>query len=584
VTNIVRSVTNSGLSLNISPVPAGVLYAEDFPYVGPSGNLPLSGVGWVSSASASTSVGIYENGPGVGDCFSYSPTATTNAYYTTDSNDTGLSGMPFIDINPANYPAITFQAGFVPGNAAGQVSGAISVYWAVDMSGTWYCSSQPQAIDLAALSPYQTYEYGFNPAVTNWNTLTITGTNASIGSQAASPLTGNITGAGLVIAHNTSTASDMNFQDFEIVTNSALGTAPMIGTNIPLSVAVSSGGGASFGVAAQSGTPPFGYYWTTNGVQIQNGPGVFGANTATLTLANLNAGDNGLSIVGYVTNAAGSDYSDSVYPAAILTVTNEQIGFIYSEAFPFVGPIGGDYPISSVGWVEAVVNAPNALYQVAQNSSQGAVFAYLGTPGTTVYYVTTATDTNQAGLPFPNINLNYPNLAFSVDIAPAYQASNVTAYLAVQLNNSSWYVASSPVPVPTSVDSSTFSTYTTAFNPAAANWKNLTVTSSGGLIGSAAAANLKGVMTGAGLVFLTVGTGGTFDFANFAITGTGPGSINAGPISGGAVNLTWVGNPAIELLSSTNLNNGWQKMTNTYGLYSYPATATGPQRFFRLGP
>lgn len=585
VTNAGGSATNSGLALNISSVPSDLLYAEDFPYVGPNGNLPITGVGWVSSASASTSIGIYEAGAGLGDVFSYASSATTNAYYTTDTNDIGLSGLPFMDINLANYPAISFQAGFVPGNAPGQVSGAISVYWTVAMNGTWYCSTQPQTIDLAALSPYQNYEYGFNPAATNWNNLTITGTNAIIGSQAASALTGNITGAGLVIAHNDSSGSDMNFQDFEIITNSAVGIPPMIGTNFPFSVGVASGGGASFGVSTVQGTPPFIYWWTTNGTVIQNGNGVSGANTPTLTLADLNSAANGMSIVAYVSNSAGYDYSDSEFPAAVLTVTNAPVGYIYSEAFPFVGPAGANYPISNVGWVEAVPSAPNALYQLTQYASQGAVFAYYGSAATTVYYATTATDTNQSGLPFPNINLDYPSLTFSVDIAPAFASSNVTAYLVVQLNGANWYVAASALPVPTSSDSSTFATYTTAFNPAAANWKNLTVTGSGGLIGATASSNLKGVMTGAGLVFVTVGTGGTFNFANYVITGNGPGGINAGALSNGDLNLSWVGNPAVELQSTTNLtSNVWKDLPATYGLYSYPVPATGRQTFFRLGP
>lgn len=583
VTNLFGSATNGGLGLNISAVPSGVLYAEDFPYIGPNGSLPISGVGWVSSASAGTVVEIYESGTGLGDAFSYAPTATTNIYYTTATNDFGLSGLPFENINPANYPAITFQAGFVPGDGAGQVAGAVSVYWAIAINGIWYCSAQPQAIDLSAQgNPYQTYEYGFNPAAANWNTVTITGSGAIIGGPASGALAGTITGAGLVIAHNDSTGSSMNFQDFEITTNSAVGTPPSIGTDIPLSVGVASGGGASFGVSTVSGTPPFGYYWTTNGVMVGNGPNVSGATTPTLTLANLTAANNGMSIVAYVTNTAGSDYSDSIYPVAVLTVTNAPVGDIYSEAFPFVGPVSGNYPISSIGWVEAVLNVPNALYQVNANSSQGAVFAYLGSAGTTVYYATTTTDTNQAGVRFPNINLNYPNLTFSVDIAPASQSSNVTAYLAVQLSNGSWYVSATALPVPTSVDSSTFSTYTTAFNPAAANWKNLTVTSAGGLIGAPAASNLKGVMIGAGLVFVTQGTGGTFDFANFGITGTGPGDINMGPESGNSTTLTWVGNPAVEVQSSTNLLTGWQNVPNTYGLYSLPVTTTGHQQFFRL--
>ncbi|HUA65012.1 MAG TPA: immunoglobulin domain-containing protein [Alphaproteobacteria bacterium] len=583
VTNVAGSATNSSLSLNISAVPAGVLYAEDFPYVGPNGNLPITGVGWLTSASGS--YGIYSAGGGIGDAFDYSGTATTNAYYTTDTNDIGYSGLPFLDINPANYPAITFQAGFVPGNAAGQVSGAVSVYWAVDMNGTWYCSSQPQSIFLGALSPYQTYDYGFNPAATNWNNLTFTGANAIIGAPASGPLTGDITGAGLIIAHNDNTGSDMNFQDFEIVTNSALGQPPMIGTNIPLSVAVASGGGASFGVATESGTPPFGYYWTTNGVIVTNGPGVFGANSATLTLANLNAGDNGISVVAFVTNAAGTDESDNNYEAATLTVTNEQVGFIYSEEFPFVGPIGGNYPVSSVGWTEAAPNGyPNALYQVNQNSSQGAVFAYLGSPGITVYYASSTTDTNQAGLPFPNISVNYPNLTFSVDIEPGYQFSNVTAYLAIQLDNGNGYIMANPIPVPVNASTGSFATYTIPFSTAAANWKNLVVTSSGGLIGSAATSKLGGYIISAGLAFVTVNTGGTYNFANFTITGTGSGPIIEGPLSGGSVNLSWVGNPAVDLEYSTNLNKGigWQNWPSTYGLYSQPVPTTGPQRFFRL--
>jgi len=261
------------------------------------------------------------------------------------------------------------------------------------------------------------------------------------------------------------------------------------------------------------------------------------------------------------------------------------VGLLYSEQFPFVGPVVANYPISDVGWIEAVPNAPNALFQKTALTSDGAVFAYLGSPGTTVYYATTATDTNQSGLPFPNIRLaSYPSLNFSVDIAPnSASASNVTAYLAVQLNGANWYVSASALLGPNAASNSAYSTYTMAFNPAAANWENLTVSSSGGLIGSPAASNLGGVMTGAGLVFVTVGTGGTFNFDNFQITGTGLGGINVGPLSGGNINLSWVGNPAVNLQSTTSLSPAnWQDVPNTLGLYSLPVSVTGPQMFFRL--
>jgi len=588
VANNFGKATNSGLTLIVNPVPPELLYAENFPYVGPNGNLPITGVGWASASPASTVVGIYSAGPGVGDVFSYSPAATTNAYYTTTTNDTGLSGLPFVSINPASYPAITFQAGFVPGNGAGQVPGAISVYWAVAMNGTWYSSAKPIQITLSALSPYLPYQLGFNPDKTNWNNLTITTTNATIGSQASSTLTGNITGAGLVVAHNDASGSDMNFQNFEITTNQSVGTAPTIDTSIPLAVGVPSGGGASFGVSA-TGTQPFGYSWLTNGVAVTNGGRVFGANSATLTIANLNASDNGMQIVAIVTNSAGSDRSDSIYGATTLTVTNPPVGLLYSEQFPFVdpSPTPGNYPISSIGWVEAVPSAPNALFQVTPptQTSAGAVFAYLGTPGTTVYYATTASDTNQSGLPFPNIKLSsYPSLNFAVDIAPTFAASNVTAYVVVQINGTNWYIAASPLSVPTTVDSATYATYAMAFNPAAANWKNLTVTGSGGLIGSTASSKLGGVMTGAGLAFVTVGTGGNFNFDNFLITGTGLGGINVGSLAGGNLSLSWVGNPVVNLQSSTNLSSSifWQDVPNTLGLYSLTVPNAGPQKFFRL--
>jgi hypothetical protein len=309
-----------------------------------------------------------------------------------------------------------------------------------------------------------------------------------------------------------------------------------------------------------------------------------------LTIANLNSGDNGMQIVAFVTNSVGGDESDnSYYGYAQLTVTNAYIGLIYSEQFPFVGPVAGNYPISGVGWVEAVVSgAPNALFRAVDvpPTSEGAVSAFFGSAGTTVYYATTATDTNQSGLPFPNVKLSsYPSLNFSVDIAPSSSSSNVTAFVAVQLNGTNWYVAANPLPVPTTVDSATYATYTMAFNPAAANWKQLTVTSSGGLVGSPAASNLSGVMTGAGLVFVTVGTGGTFDFDNFQITGTGLGGITVGPLTGGNITLSWVPNALVNLQSTTNLLGNWQDVLNTLGASSYTVSVTGPQKFFRLkGP
>jgi hypothetical protein len=94
---------------------------------------------------------------------------------------------------------------------------------------------------------------------------------------------------------------------------------------------------------------------------------------------------------------------------------------------------------------------------------------------------------------------------------------------------------------------------------------------------------LAGVLTGAGLVFVTINTGGNFNFDNFVITGTGVGGINAGPLTGGNINLSWVGNPAVNLQSTTNLTaTNWLDVPDTLGLYSLPVPVTGPRKFFRL--
>jgi hypothetical protein len=369
-----------------------------------------------------------------------------------------------------------------------------------------------------------------------------------------------------------------------VLTNQFVGTAPSIGTGIPEAVSVPSGGGASFGVTA-TGTQPFTYGWTTNGVAVHDGGRVSGSSTAVLTIADLTANDNNMQIVAFVTNAAGFDESDSTFGATTVTVTNPPVGEVYLEQFPFVGPVAGNKSLATVGWTEAVPNNPNVIFQTQSLTSEGAAFAFLGSPATTVYYTSTALDTNQAGLPFPNIRIaSYPSLNFSVDIAPTFSASNVTAYIAVQMNNANWYVSAAPLPVPTASDSSAYGTYTLNFNPAAANWKNLTIATTGGLVGSTASSNLSGIMTGAGLVFVTISSGGNFNFDNFGITGTGLGGLNTGSLTNGQLALTWVGNPAVNLQSSTNLTNpaAWQDVPNTSGLYSWPAPISGPMQFYRL--
>ena len=91
----------------------------------------------------------------------------------------------------------------------------------------------------------------------------------------------------------------------------------------------------------------------------------------------------------------------------------------YEETFPWPGP-SGSFPVSTVGWANAIPNNPNRLYQLS--GSDGAVYAYQANgdvPITTAFYTTTALDSGATGMAFPSINpAAYSGLTFSMDIQP----------------------------------------------------------------------------------------------------------------------------------------------------------------------
>src|SRR5260221_5358583 len=74
--------------------------------------------------------------------------------------------------------------------------------------------------------------------------------------------------------------------------------------NPPASTAVAAGATVNFSVGA-SGPPQFSYQWQLNGNNLANGGGVSGANSATLTLANVQLAQAGSYSV-IVSNAWGS--------------------------------------------------------------------------------------------------------------------------------------------------------------------------------------------------------------------------------------------------------------------------------------
>jgi hypothetical protein len=581
-----NSTNYATTTLTVNSLPADYLYAETFPYVGPAAVESVSAVGWANAIPDYLNR-LYEVSGGDGAIYAYESGGATTAFYTTSQLDTGFSGLPFPVINPASYPAIAFSVDINPSYN----SAYVAAYFAVQMNGSdWFVSQSALPVN-DGIAGFTTYQQPFDPSAIQWYTLTLGASGATIGGQPANDLIGNITGAGVVAVH--SGAGTLGFDNFLVITDTVPPlppTAPFV-TQPPLSQTVYAGGGVSFTVTA-SGTMPFSYFWQTNGVALANGGRISGANSNMLTILNVNSNDEAQYSV-IVSNVAGTDNSAN-YEITTLTVSDVPPGLLYAETFPYVGPaVGGSfplYPLSTIGWASAIPDIPNRLYE--NDGGDGAASAYepsSSTPITTAFYTTSSLDTGFSGLPFPSINTTlYGGITFSVDLAPSLNPTNLTEYFAVQMNGGSWFVSATAIPVP-GVAMNSFTTYTQAYNPAASNWKTLTLNPNNATIGGVASSDLSGSITGAGLVTSFSGTG-TYSCDNFLVTTTTgvsvPGGIIVGSVSnnGKYITFSWIGSANIHLQSTTNLAPPviWQDVPNTTGQSTVTVTNTVPQKFYRL--
>ena len=573
-----NTATNSTTTLTVNSLPLDDLYAETFPFVGPNPvNYPLSVVGWSSSIPDGL-YRLFEVSGGEGAFFAYEGSAATTAFYTSTNTDTGVSGLPFPVITPGNYPNVAFSVAIAPTYQPANVA----AYFAVQMNGgNWYAMSTPIPINNSvATGNYTTYAMQFSTLASSWDSLTLTPTGATIGAVAAGNLTGNITGAGVVCVHS-GTGGNLNFANFLMTTDSVSATAPII-TASPFSQTVYAGAGVSFAGSA-SGTQPLTYYWQFNSAPIVNGPGVIGANSNELTLLNVSSTNAGQYTL-IASNTAGTD-SSANYVTTILTVNATPTNLLYDESFPFVGPVLGNYPMSSVGWSLAAPDSPGRIFQVAAGT--GAFYTYEAASGTTAYYASTTSDDGFSGLPFPAINIAAASgLTFSASIAPNTTPTNLTGSVAVQINGGAWYVSSTPLPLDTSAASANFVTVTQAFSPTAANWNNLTISGTGATVGAPASADLSGNITGAGLVFNFTGAG-NFNVDDFQITGSviaNPGSLLLSLNTATTLTFNWSAGANIQLQSTTNLNPpaAWSDVPGTLGQASATVTKSPGKMFFRL--
>ncbi len=268
--------------------------------------------------------------------------------------------------------------------------------------------------------------------------------------------------------------------------------------------------------------------------------------------------------------------------SCIFSLCSAQNVVLYRETFPY-GAISGDLPVNSVSWANDIPDGPDRLYQAT--GGDGAVYAYEAAAATTAFYTSIAL-TQTGGAAFPAINpALYSGITLSVDIQPSQNPANITARFAVQINGGNWFVSASPLPVPSSTGP--FATYSLAFNPNASQWDSLTVSGNGtgthAVIGTLISSNLAGNITGAGLVFVHTGSGGTFNFDNFTITGSSTCSLSVRSVSNGEVTLSWPGALNVCLQSASNSVDGtWQNSFVTSGQTSLTVPVNSASTFYRL--
>ena len=372
------------------------------------------------------------------------------------------------------------------------------------------------------------------------------------------------------------------FDDFYLAVLPA-GSKPSI-TVEPVSQTAYTGATITFSVSAVGATS---YQWmggvTGSGTytNLSNAGQYSGVTTPNLTIANLTATNNGDFVV-VVSNGNGSVTSA---PPANLTVAN----IIYQENFNL--PTSPNQPITEVGWMNDINGGFGGRIFTGNGGltfPNCAVYSYDGGAAIEAFYGTTKS-INGGPYPaspnaitnhpaFPGINLQVAqNISFAVDLNTYYNGSSTHSYICVQMNSANWYVATNELlPSPGTAQT----THTMKFNPIASGWDNLTVTGTGSdsvthipVIGSVAAANLTGYITGIGIVCVHSG-GSTVQFDNYTVLGAIPPTplpvINSPPTS----QTNYTGTTATFSVSATTngstagLTYLWEAGTVGSGLYA----------------
>ena len=357
--DIVVKVSNTYGSVTSSPpanlTVAAVLYTENFSPPAVNGsypNQPISCVGWMNDITSSFGGRIFTDNQGYTHpqmaVYSYDGSAgIIEAFYGTTAT---INGGPYQD---GSYPPVSNHMAF-PGinlgvaqnvsfvvNGQGSWQGAlITNRLMVQMNfGQWYVSTN------FFIAPSDTvqrnYSLKFVATSNAWKQVTVSGVGSDtvtytpvVGAQAASDLTGYITGIGLLCQHNGS--STFNMDGFTVLAAIPPNPLPVFSA-LPQPATNYTGTTATFAAAANSNGNPYviTYQWQSrpatggtfanlsNGGQY-SGVTAFGVNSSTLVISNVTSSANHKEYAVVATDGAGSVLSALAPLAvpAILTVVD----------------------------------------------------------------------------------------------------------------------------------------------------------------------------------------------------------------------------------------------------------------------
>jgi hypothetical protein len=345
--DIVVVVSNGSGSVTSAPpanlTVAGIIYSESF-------NMPTSAdqsvnhVGWMNDVTGSYFNRIFSNNHGVTfprcAVFSYNSAGATEAFYGTTATITGgpypaspnpvTNRMAFPGINLSAAQNVSFTVAMNTPSASTSQSGFICVQLNF---GSWYVSTN--GMQATGGSAFVTNSTKFNPAMSAWKQLTVSGTGSDsvnlvpvVGSAATNDLTGYITGVGLVVTHIGGTT--LQFDNYTVLGAIPPSLLPVF-SGLPQPVTNYTGTAATFSAVATSNgvASAVTYQWMSRPasggtfINLTNVGQYSGVHSSTLVISNVTSANHKEYAV-KATDGAGTVESELAVGAvpAILTITD----------------------------------------------------------------------------------------------------------------------------------------------------------------------------------------------------------------------------------------------------------------------